>query len=101
MPSCLWLRGKTASPRRRPASSGLRNRRLQNKMLVSVTKKMFNKFIENVTCYGVFPLKWHLGFQVFLKKFYTLRKGTSVFHQVPILHWPIELYLTFFLTEVV
>uniref|UniRef100_A0AAX7TE27 Large ribosomal subunit protein uL18 n=1 Tax=Astatotilapia calliptera TaxID=8154 RepID=A0AAX7TE27_ASTCA len=34
VPSSLWPRGKIASPRRRPASSGLRNRRLKIKALV-------------------------------------------------------------------
>lgn len=48
VPSSLWPRGKTVSPRRRPASSGLRNRRfLQTEESVSLTdflKK--NKYVE-------------------------------------------------------
>lgn len=45
VPSSLWPRGKTASPRRRPASSGLRNKRLQTEAFVG-SKICSNKSIE-------------------------------------------------------
>ncbi|KAA8589241.1 hypothetical protein FQN60_012606, partial [Etheostoma spectabile] len=35
VPSSLWPRGKTVSPRRRPASSGLRNRRMPIEVLLT------------------------------------------------------------------
>lgn len=46
VPSSLWPRGKTVLPRRRPASSGLRNKRLQTNVADQL-QKMFNKFMEN------------------------------------------------------
>lgn len=49
VPSSLWPRGKTALLRRRPASSGLRSKRLQTELLVCFRKNLFNKFIEKST----------------------------------------------------
>lgn len=47
VPSSLWPRGKTALPRRRPASSGLRNKRLQTNV-ANLLQKLLNKCMEKV-----------------------------------------------------
>lgn len=45
VPSSLWPRGKTVLPRRRPASSGLRNKRLQTNV-AHLLQKLLNKCME-------------------------------------------------------
>lgn len=52
MPSCLWPRGKTALPRRRPATSGLRNKRLQTDV-AALLQKLLNKCMEKVKSSGL------------------------------------------------
>lgn len=47
VPSSLWPRGKTVLPRRRPASSGLRNKRLQTNV-ADLLQKLLNKCMEKV-----------------------------------------------------
>lgn len=47
VPSSLWPRGKTGLPRRRPASSGLRNKRLQTNVSAPL-QKLLNKCMEKV-----------------------------------------------------
>lgn len=47
VPSSLWPRGKIGLPRRRPASSGLRNKRLQTNVSTPL-QKLLNKCMEKV-----------------------------------------------------